>query len=394
MCARLYLVLHDREQYQKLIDLPEEQSQSLLNLLQTLLDSPSLDPSFRSPFMNALLRISRKTGLYPEILLQNRVVLEGEDAVAAGQFGDVWKGTYGGQKVAVKVLKLYVQSDITKHLKKVSYETLIWRQLRHRNVLPFLCLYYVNNNRARIGLVSPWMENGNVQQYLRKDPQTDRVSLARDVAKGLEYLHTMSPGIVHGDLKAVNILITDTHRACLADFGLSTASQSQALNLSSFSAGKAGGTSRWTAPELLNGTQEINNTNSDVYAFGCVLYEIFSGNIPFYDINSDYPVILKVMQGIRPPRPSHFEPSGESCDSLGLDDHMWNILEDCWLPEPTSRPGISEVVARLPKRPISTTQPNGIRQYPSNQDLIPWAISNRDARTPADESPINITPPP
>lgn len=71
--------------------------------------------------MNALLRISRKTGLYPEILLQNRVVLEGEDAVAAGQFGDVWKGTYGGQKVAVKVLKLYVQSDITKHLKVSFY---------------------------------------------------------------------------------------------------------------------------------------------------------------------------------------------------------------------------------------------------------------------------------
>jgi serine/threonine protein kinase len=163
-----------------------------------LLDSPSLDPSFRSPFMNALLRISRKTGLYPEVLLQNCVTLEGEDAVAAGQFGDVWKGTFEGQKVAVKVLKLYVQSDITKHLKvddfsyqsgsvmlmrllqKVSYETLIWRQLRHSNILPFLCLYHVNNNRARIGLVSPWMENGNVQQYLRQVPDADRVSLVRE----------------------------------------------------------------------------------------------------------------------------------------------------------------------------------------------------------------------
>lgn len=62
------------------------------------------------------------------------------------------------------------------------------------------------------------------------------------------------------------------HAACLADFGLSTASQSQALIYSSLPGGP-GGTSRWTAPELLNGAEDMNNIRSDVYAFGCVLYE-------------------------------------------------------------------------------------------------------------------------
>lgn len=146
--------------------------------------------------MNALLRLAKKNRLYPEVLLKDSVTLEGEDAVASGHFGDVWKGRYEGQKVAVKVLKLYEQSDVKKHLKasssrqycfcvlmgilqKVCYETLIWRQLCHINVLPFLCLYHVGSRRARIGLVSPWMENGNIQQYLRQTPDADRVSLVR-----------------------------------------------------------------------------------------------------------------------------------------------------------------------------------------------------------------------
>lgn len=70
--------------------------------------------------MNALLRLSRKSGLYPDTLLQSEVTMEGEYPVAAGQFGDVWKGTLHGCTVAVKVLKLYVQSDISIHL-KVGY---------------------------------------------------------------------------------------------------------------------------------------------------------------------------------------------------------------------------------------------------------------------------------
>jgi serine/threonine protein kinase len=111
-----------------------------------------------------------------------------------------------------------------------------------------------------------------------------------DIADGLAYLHSMQPTIVHGDLKAVsdyflvyrysnlglpqlNILITDDRRACLTDFGLATASDSQVMNFSSLSTEKPGGTLRWTAPELLNGTDN-SNTKSDIYAFACVCYEV------------------------------------------------------------------------------------------------------------------------
>ncbi|KAG6906989.1 hypothetical protein DXG01_011065 [Tephrocybe rancida] len=204
ICVRLYRLVKDEEQYRRLLHLQGNKAQALLDLVQSLLDLPSLERIFKSPFLNALLRLSRRSKHFPGRLWQEQVTLEGTEAITAGRFGEVWKGIFCGQGVAVKVLKIYQKSDLDKHIKKVLQETVIWRQLRHVNVLPFLCLHLVDNTERRIGLVSPWMKNGNVKEFLQRSPNVDRMSLVTDIAEGLEYLHTMEPKIVHGDLKAVH----------------------------------------------------------------------------------------------------------------------------------------------------------------------------------------------
>jgi hypothetical protein len=134
LCLQLLLMTKEPEQYRELIHLQGEQAQGLLDLLQMvrflyapfpscphlpqLLDLTSLDLIFRSAFLNALLRLSQTSGLYPASLVQQRgVFLDGTDALSAGQFGDVWRGTYRGEPVAVKILKFYAKSDVTKHFK-------------------------------------------------------------------------------------------------------------------------------------------------------------------------------------------------------------------------------------------------------------------------------------
>ena len=87
---------------------------------------PSLDPIYKSPFLNAMLRLSSKSGIYPKILVQNSVTIEGTNPSAAGQFGDVWKGTFQGQQVAVKFLRPYATSNVSQHA-KVSFSIFLQR---------------------------------------------------------------------------------------------------------------------------------------------------------------------------------------------------------------------------------------------------------------------------
>jgi len=84
----------------------------------------SLDRIYRSPFLNAMLRLSSKSGIYPKILVQNSVTIQGSDSLTAGQFGDIWKGTFQDQQVAIKILRLFGMSDISQHV-KVGFSTFL-----------------------------------------------------------------------------------------------------------------------------------------------------------------------------------------------------------------------------------------------------------------------------
>ncbi|KIM87462.1 hypothetical protein PILCRDRAFT_63602, partial [Piloderma croceum F 1598] len=177
-------------------------------------------------------------------------------------------------------------------LQDFSTEVVTWRQLSHPNVLPFYGVFHLNNNRTRVCLISQWMENGNI--------------VILDITQGLKYLHMLKPTIIHGDLKGVNIVITNEHRACLADFGLVSVEDS-------VSGGRTTGTCRWQAPELLDPQfadlegQGRNDCASDIYAFACVCYEARSAFIPFYEVSNDHRVTLAVARAERPPRPPHSE---------------------------------------------------------------------------------------
>ncbi|KAJ7119052.1 kinase-like domain-containing protein [Mycena epipterygia] len=184
-------------------------AQQLLDITQELLD---LFPNSTSrPLLcKALLQLSRTSGLHPTCFALSGLQKLGQQ-VAGGGFGDIWKGLLRGQSVSVKVMRLFGEANIKAALKEFGHEALIWRQFSHPNLLPFYGLYYVEN---RLCLVSPWMSNGHVMEFLKKaTPYTKRVSLILDVALGLEYLHREC--VVHGDLKGMNILVTPSGRAWL-----------------------------------------------------------------------------------------------------------------------------------------------------------------------------------
>jgi len=198
----------------------------------------------------------------------------------------------------------------------------------------------------------------------------------RGVANGLKYLH--SNDVVHGNLGVVrgdpsigitigltciqpNILVDDSGRARITDFGLATMPRDPDSKRAFFD----DQTVQWTAPEILNDCGTYSK-EADVFSFAMVMVEVrcrridarraflnrpfvsmqvFTRAVPF---GASKPGMagLAIMQGDRPPRPAH-----PLCS-----DKLWKIIQRCWAQEPSSRPEVSEVlgVLRGPSRDPSS----------------------------------------
>ncbi|KAL0576279.1 Rho guanine nucleotide exchange factor, partial [Marasmius crinis-equi] len=333
-------ILDDEEQRKALVQSKGDDAQAWLDFLQLLSDYPGISIPLRSSVFSIMIRLAKNSGLHPKCLSIQNVKKVGNHPVGGGGFGDVWEGVVEDptlkHSVCLKVVRMFRESDVERLLQDYLREAIVWRQLRHRNVLPFLGIYFLDESRQQVCLVSPWMEKGNLVQFLKTTPPeaVEHLALAHDVASGLAYLHYMK--IVHGDLKGLNILITTALRACIADFGLSRVSDTHALRMTT-SANHPLGTARWLSPELLQGGT-LTSKESDVYAYACVCYEIFTGLSPFHEIPNEMAVALQVLAGRRPLRPQ---------STPGIPDAMWSLMEECWAAQPSSRPRADDVLIRF-----------------------------------------------
>ncbi|KAJ6571609.1 kinase-like domain-containing protein [Mycena capillaripes] len=341
--ARLTLVLREPKSYKTFLSSRGILAQGLLDLLQELLDY-NIFLAVKPLFFKALERLSRASGLHPKCFSLSGLQKLGNQ-VAAGGFGDIWKSSILGHIVAVKVMRLFDEEKVQTARKEFGREALIWRQLSHPNLLPFFGMFYLDK---RLCLVAPWMENGNIVQFIAKFPsEIDRISLILDVAAGLNYLHDQK--VVHGDLKGMNILITPSRRACIADFGLSSVVDAMSVKFTHSTANMECGTLRWQAPELLRGDRE-NHFGSDIYAFACVCYEIVTQKVPFHELYERAIPFKVASEGVRPSRPPSW-PDTAAYNSI------WGLLQDCWKEDPESRPTIQEIIQRLVEPPIQANPP-------------------------------------
>ncbi|KAF9642387.1 kinase-like protein [Thelephora ganbajun] len=234
-------------------------------------------------------------------------------------------------------------------LQRFCREAVAWKHLRHPNILPLLG---VTTSEHRLAMVSEWMENGNINQFIEKDRHVNRALV--DVADGLKYLHDLR--IVHADLKGANILINKDRRACIADFGLTTitgvvthvaarSSQASLISNESPMLFAGGGTYRWMSPELLDPERfgilqsEDNKPTkqSDCYALGMVIYEVLCGHHPYVKTQLDILVVNAIMEGVRPEKP-------EGATRLGFTEKLWRILESCWLEDRNARPSVDDIL--------------------------------------------------
>lgn len=199
-----------------------------------------------------------------------------ENILGRGGFGVVYKGElHDGTKIAVKRMESAAVSN--KGMNEFQAEIAVLTKVRHRHLVALLG-YCINGNERL--LVYEYMPQGTLTQHLfdwRENgisPLTwkQRVTIALDVARGVEYLHSLAQqSFIHRDLKPSNILLGDDMRAKVADFGLVKNAPDGKYSVET----KLAGTFGYLAPEYA-ATGRVT-TKVDVYAFGVVLMELITG---------------------------------------------------------------------------------------------------------------------
>lgn len=202
-------------------------------------------------------------------------------------------------------------------------------------------------------LVTEYMAGGSLKSALTRKADIvagalTRVVLALDAAKGLEYLH--SKGIVHFDLKSANLLLgyRDRRPVCkVADFGL--AREKTQTFCSGVSSQR--GTLPWTAPEILR-TPNCVTEKVDVFSFGIVLWELWTGKEPYEGLN--YHALMMQLANpevrLRPPIPGTPEWEGEEGTGdapLELAPGWQALMERCWAELPQDRPSFSQIIREM-----------------------------------------------
>ncbi|KAG8903845.1 hypothetical protein FRB99_002660 [Tulasnella sp. 403] len=240
---------------------------------------------------------------------------------------------------SVCVKKLYLLRDEGLFHRKVlacAREITVWGGLKHLNILPLLG-YHISLENNEVWLASPHASSGNISAYLRRrrPDAAERIELALDTLKGLEYLHTRESPICHGDIKALNVLVNDRGRAQLCDFGLARNLEATPHEGSAATTG-FGGTTRYLSPESVE--ESIQYTlESDVWAWGCLALEIFTGLAPYHDVPAVGTVIVRIQRG-DPPADVH---------NIDCPEHIRQLLLSCWERRPGDRLSATACLTKL-----------------------------------------------
>ncbi|CAF1288751.1 unnamed protein product, partial [Didymodactylos carnosus] len=262
-----------------------------------------------------------------DLLELDRKQLEKVELLGKGNYGEVYHGKYGTRNVAIKYMKTDIKNR-SSNVKKFLDEAKIMKDLNDKNIVR---LYGVCTKEEPIFIVTEYMTNGCLLNYLRKHGKTlkssNLVDFAIPIAKGMWYLEQRQ--FVHCDLAARNILVGEQNTVKIADFGLARVVQDGRLLVDRESQFPI----KWMAPEAA--TKKEYTTKSDVWSYGILLYELITrGSNPYPDMNNNK-ALQAVLNGYRMPQPP-------DCP-----DSYYCIMSSCWQENPDNRPTFENLYNRF-----------------------------------------------
>ena len=268
-----------------------------------------------------------------------------EHAIGQGAVGKVYSAIYRENSVAVKTCS---ESNPAFNEEEFRFEVALMCILRHPNILT--C---IGANTSEFFFISPYQCHGTLRSVLDSGLTLSalrRLSIAYQIACGMNYLHKYH--FIHRDLKSDNILLDECWNVKVNDFGTSRLHGIIDFTRKDNMIGTLGTfpslysflpfprliifETEWMAPEMYEENFEYDE-KVDVYSFGIVLYEIFTGKYPYYEIEKKYQIGDHVLNGGRP----IFANEEIAFDRIRV------LMKRCWHSKPSKRPSFQSIEEKL-----------------------------------------------
>uniref|UniRef100_A0A8D2D654 Receptor-interacting serine/threonine-protein kinase 4 n=1 Tax=Sciurus vulgaris TaxID=55149 RepID=A0A8D2D654_SCIVU len=312
----------------------------------------------------------------------------GWEKVGSGGFGQVYKVRHVHWKtwLAIKCSpSLHVDDrervELLEEAKKME-------MAKFRYVLPVYGIC-----REPVGLVMEYMETGSLENLLASEPLPWdlRFRIVHETAVGMNFLHCMSPPLLHLDLKPANILLDAHYHVKISDFGLakcSGLSHSHDLSMDGLF-----GTIAYLPPERIREKSRLFDTKHDVYSFAIVIWGVLTQKKPFADEKNILHIMVKVVKGHRPELPPVCRPRPRACGNL------LRLMQRCWQEDPRERPTFqeitseTEVLCEKPEEEVKepTLDPAGKSSPGPASEAVPGSSRLKRASAPALEKDCSLS---
>ncbi|XP_063952400.1 serine/threonine-protein kinase A-Raf-like isoform X2 [Lytechinus pictus] len=280
--------------------------------------------------------------------------------IGAGSFGTVFSGQWHGS-VAVK--RLNVKDPTPSQLQAFKNEVAVLRKTRHANILLFMGC----TSKPQLAIVTQWCEGSSLYKHLHvldsKFVMHQLIDISRQTAQGMDYLHAKN--IIHRDLKSNNIFLHDDLTVKIGDFGLATV-KSRWSGSQQFE--QPSGSILWMAPEVIR-MRDPNpySFQSDVYAFGVVLFELVTQSLPYQNIKHKDQIIWMVGRGYL--QPDLTKVRNDTPKALK------RLITDCYALNRDERPlfpvilaALESLARQLPKIHRSASEPSSLNRARLHSD--------------------------
>ncbi|XP_020323333.1 receptor-interacting serine/threonine-protein kinase 2 isoform X1 [Oncorhynchus kisutch] len=267
--------------------------------------------------------------------------------LSKGGFGSVFKAQHSDWRTTVAIKCLNLDSPVGEREKNCLLEE---AEVLHKARFNYIIqIFGVCNEPEFFCIVTEYMSNGSLDQLLHENnlypllAWSLRLRVLYEIALGVNFLHNMTPPLLHHDLKTQNILLDGEFHIKIADFGLSKWRQ---LSISKGSASKPpeiGGTIIYMPPEEYEPSKNCCAVvKHDIYSYAIIMWEVLSRRIPFEEATNPMQVMFSVLRGIRP--------------DIGLDclpgdipsrETLINLMTCGWTANPDERPCFLMCVIKL-----------------------------------------------